>query len=85
MRPRNVSAQSPGRGPTSRTPQTEQLRFSAESGGTAFATTTTDVVMPQMFPVQSPSPRLDPQWSSWILIVAVLFLVAVFLFYFYVR
>jgi hypothetical protein len=32
-----------------------------------------------------PPPRLGPQWSAWIVIVAVLFLVAVFAFYFFTR
>lgn len=40
--------------------------------------------MPDSFPFGSPSaPNLGPQWSTWIVIVAVLFLVVVFAFYFY--
>jgi hypothetical protein len=30
-------------------------------------------------------PMLGPQWSAWIVIVAILFLVAVFAFYVYVK
>ena len=42
--------------------------------------------MSQSFPFQPPPPpRLGPQWSAWIVIVAVLFLVAVSAFYFFVR
>jgi hypothetical protein len=40
--------------------------------------------MPQLFPSARP-PQLGPQWSVGIVIVAVLFLVCVFAFYFYVR
>ena len=41
--------------------------------------------MPQsMFPPSSP-PRLDPGWSNWIIVVAVMFLAAVFAFYYFVR
>jgi hypothetical protein len=32
-----------------------------------------------------PPPRLGPQWSTWIVIVATLFLIAVSTFYFYAR
>jgi hypothetical protein len=36
--------------------------------------------------VQAPQPpQLEPQWSTWIVIIAVLFLIAVFAFYFYVH
>jgi hypothetical protein len=42
--------------------------------------------MSQSFPFQPPPPpRLGPPWSAWIVIVAVLFLIAVFAFYFLVR
>jgi hypothetical protein len=42
--------------------------------------------MPQSSPVQPAGPpQLGPQWSAWIMIVAILFLAAVFAFYFYVR
>jgi hypothetical protein len=42
--------------------------------------------MPDLFPFQPPPPpRLGPEWSAGIVIVAVLFLLAVFGFYFYVR
>ena len=42
--------------------------------------------MPQWFPSRSPAPsQLDSQWSALIVIVGVLFLVAVFAFYYYVR
>jgi len=40
--------------------------------------------MTQYLPPSSP-PRLGPQWSVWIVIVAVLFLLAVFAFYYYAR
>ena len=39
--------------------------------------------MPTSFLPPSPRERLGPQWSGWIMIVAVLFLIAVFAFYFY--
>jgi hypothetical protein len=41
-----------------------------------------EVVMSTYLPRSSP-PRLGPQWSGWIVIVAVLFLLAVFAFYYY--
>jgi hypothetical protein len=42
--------------------------------------------MPRSFPFQAPQPpQLEPQWSTWIVIIAVLFLIAVFAFYFYVH
>jgi hypothetical protein len=42
--------------------------------------------MTQSFPFQPPPPpRLGPQWSAWIVIVAILFLIAVLAFYFFVR
>jgi hypothetical protein len=42
--------------------------------------------MPQRFSALSPQPpRLEPQLSGLIVIVAILFLVAVFAFYFYMR
>jgi len=38
--------------------------------------------MAESFPVPSSSPpQLGPQWSTWIIIVAILFLIAVFAFY----
>jgi hypothetical protein len=40
--------------------------------------------MAQWLP-QSGPPRLDQQWSAWIVIVAMLFLGAVFAFYYFVR
>jgi hypothetical protein len=40
--------------------------------------------MPEYFPPQpSQPPQLGPQWSTWIVIVAVMFLAAVFGFYYY--
>jgi hypothetical protein len=40
--------------------------------------------MPQSSPVPSPGPpRLGPEWSTLIVIVAILFLLAVWAFYFY--
>jgi hypothetical protein len=40
--------------------------------------------MAQPFSFQSPGPpQLGQQWSAWIVVVAVLFLIAVFAFYFY--
>jgi hypothetical protein len=41
--------------------------------------------MPQLFPSQPRPPQLSPQWSTWIVIVAILFLISVFAFYFYAR
>jgi hypothetical protein len=41
--------------------------------------------MPQLFPSQPRPPQLGPQWSIWIVIVAILFLISVFAFYFYAR
>lgn len=41
--------------------------------------------MPQSMLPPSTPPRLDPGWSIGIMIVAVLFLVAVIAFYYYVR
>jgi len=38
------------------------------------------------FPFQPPPPpRLGPEWSTWIVIIAIMFFIAVFAFYFYVR
>jgi hypothetical protein len=55
--------------------------------GTWFATCTyEEFFMPQSFSFQAPQPpQLEPQWSTWIVIIAVLFLIAVFAFYFYVH
>jgi hypothetical protein len=39
--------------------------------------------MPQLLPPTGPSPRLGPEWSSWIVIVAILFFAVVFAFYFF--
>jgi len=42
--------------------------------------------MPQSFPVPPSSPpSLGPQWSVWIIIVAIIFLMAVLAFYLYVH
>ena len=42
--------------------------------------------MPGQFSLRPPGPpRLSPDWSIWIMIVAVLFIVAVIMFYVYVR
>jgi hypothetical protein len=41
--------------------------------------------MPGSFPFQPPPPpRLGPQWSGWIVIVAILFLLAIVAFYVFV-
>jgi uncharacterized protein YpmB len=40
--------------------------------------------MSQLFPPPS-RPSVGPEWSTWIIIVAVLFLVCVVAFYYYVR
>jgi len=42
------------------------------------------VVMPGLFPFRPPGPpSLPAEWSIWILVVAVLFLIAVAMFYVY--
>ena len=40
--------------------------------------------MAEWVPQPAP-PTLGPQWSAWIMIVAILFLIAVFAFYAYVK
>ena len=40
--------------------------------------------MAEWWPQPGP-PKLEPRWSAWIVIVAILFLVAVFAFYLYVK
>ena len=42
------------------------------------------VVMAEWIPQPTP-PTLGPQWSAWIIIVAILFLAAVLTFYIYVK
>ena len=40
--------------------------------------------MPGLFSMRPGPPRLSPDWSIWIMIVAVLFIVSVIMFYVYV-
>jgi hypothetical protein len=41
--------------------------------------------VPGLFSMRPGPPQLGPDWSSWIMIVAVLFIVSVIMFYVYVR
>ena len=68
--------------------QNSEFRITGIHAGVSYALLSVSevLVVPGQFSLRPPGPpQLSPDWSMWIMIVAVLFIVSVIMFYAYVH